>query len=294
MDNESLNYEVMKIPLGLIFADQEFNCRGDISPLDVKGLADEIQQHGLQFPIRVQPFKGKPGKEYRIVAGHRRFMACQLLGWETVPAMISTGLSDIDAKILNLTENLQRQALNIWQEAQAIAHLGLDHSDEWIAKKLGVSKGWVQPRKMLLGLPQEIQDEAKAGLLNQTIIRDCYSLRNDKEAMFELVKHHKDAKARGEKVTIRTSRKDPKVKRKRQPWEIMQLLDLVQKTFGYGLTTRALAWSSGEIADFEILDTMEETAKKLNIPFVRPEVVVVMVETLTNKVREKNKEEEEA
>jgi hypothetical protein len=95
-----------------------------------------------------------------------------------------------------------------------------------------------------------------------------------------LVKHHKDAKARGEKVTIRTSKKDPKTKRKRQPWEIMQLLDLVQKTFGYGLTTRALSWSAGEICDYEILDTMSDTAVKMGFKFERPEVVVKITETL--------------
>lgn len=282
MSDTNLNYEVKQIKIEKIFADPDFNCRGDISPLDVKPLADDIAEHGLQFPITVQPFSGKPGKEYRVIAGHRRHMACILLGWTEVPVMIRDGLDETEAKILNLTENLQRQALNIWQEAQAIARLGESRSDEWIAKRLGQSKGWVQPRRMLLKLPTEIQEEAKAGILSQTIIRDCYSLRDDKEAMFELVKHHKDARSRGERVTIRTSRKDPKVKRRRQPWEIMQLLDLIQKTFGYGLTTRALSWAAGEIADYEILDTISDTAAKMNIPFERPEVIIKVTETLTN------------
>lgn len=287
MENK-MNYQVTSLPINKIYADPEFNCRGDIGPLDVKGLADDIQQHGLQFPIAVQPYTAKEGYEYRVVAGHRRFMACRILGLETIPAMIREGLDETEAKILNLTENLQRQALNIWQEAQAIYHLGSNRSDEWLAKKLGVSKGWIQPRKMLLLLPTEIQEEAKAGLLNQTVIRDCYSLRNDREAMFELVKHHKDAKARGDKVTIRTSRKDPKIKRKRQPYEIMCLIELIQKTFGYGLSTRALAWAAGEIADFEMLETMEQTAKAMDIPYVPPVdgCIVKVTETLNTSVRE--------
>lgn len=280
------NYTITRLPVTKLFADPEFNCRGVISPIDVKALAEDIKDHGLISPIAVQPYQGRPGYDYRIIAGHRRFMACLLLEWVEVPAIIKEGLDEVEAKIMNLTENLHRQNLNIWQEAQAIAHLGDNRSDEWLAKKLGQSKGWIQPRKMLLKLPEEIQEEAKAGLLNQTIIRDCYSLRDDKPAMFELVKHHKDARARGEKVTIRTSKKDPKTKRKRQPWEIMQLLDLVQKTFGYGLTTRALSWAAGEIADYEILDTMSDTAVKLGLTFERPEVVVKVTETLTNSVKE--------
>ena len=279
-------YEVVKINPALVFADPEFNCRGVISPLDVKALAEDIKEHGLISPVVVQPFSGKPGKDYRIIAGHRRFMACMLLEWPEVPVIIKEGLDETEAKILNLTENLHRQNLNIWQEAQAIAHLGDNRSDEWLSKKLGQSKGWIQPRKMLLKLPIEIQEEAKAGLINQTIIRDCYSLRDDIPAMYELVKHHKDAKARGEKVTIRTSKKDPKTKRKRQPWEIMKLMELIAATFGFGLTTRALAWASGEIADYEILDTISDTAVKMNIPFERPEVVVQLAETLTQSVRE--------
>ena len=279
-----IDYQVAEIPMSEIFADPEFNCRGDISPLDVKALADDIGANGLQFPITVQPYTEKPPFIYRVIAGHRRHMACRILGKESIPAMIRSDVNETEAKILNLTENLQRQALNIYQEAVAIKHLGVNHTVEWIAKKLNMSKGWVQPRIMLLDLPTEIQEEAKAGLITQTVIRDCYSIRNDRDAMFELVRKHKENRERGEKITIRSTKNNPKVKRRRVPWEIRQLMTMIAKQFGFGLTTRALAWASGEINDQEMIETMVEIAAKSGVIFLPPEggCIIKMTETINN------------
>ena len=48
-------------------------------------LAKNIRERGLLQPIIVAP---RDNGRYRIVAGHKRFLACRRLGWKTVPVVI--------------------------------------------------------------------------------------------------------------------------------------------------------------------------------------------------------------
>src|SRR5690606_1891994 len=117
--------------------------------------------------------------------------------YDVIPCMVKSGLDEVQARILNLGENLKRKDLNILQEARAISHLhefGVprDH----VAAELGVSSGWVQTRYYLLELPEDIQEECAAGVINQAQIKQLYTLRDKPDQQFEAVKKIKDAKAR--------------------------------------------------------------------------------------------------
>src|SRR5258706_4547785 len=167
---------IQELPLKDIFADTDFNCRGAIAPIDVVDLARDIDAHGLQQAIVVQPFKD-PQYKYRIVAGYRRHKAFQVLQRETIPCNVVDGLSDVQARIMNLSENLKRKDLNMLQEAKALEHLknaGLTQDD--VAREIGMSRGWTQIRFMILDLPKEIQYEVAAGFLSQQQVRDLSTL----------------------------------------------------------------------------------------------------------------------
>src|SRR5262245_14130389 len=108
------DYTAVMVPMDQIFSDDDFNCRGRIAPIDVIDLAKSIEEVGLQQPIVVQPYKHplNPKILYRIMAGHRRFMAFRVNKSDKIPAFIREGLTDFEARLLNLTENLKRQDLN--------------------------------------------------------------------------------------------------------------------------------------------------------------------------------------
>lgn len=55
---------------------------------ETERLMANIREHGLLQPIVVSPLEGGT---YRIVAGHKRFLACRRLGWETVPVVAHSG-----------------------------------------------------------------------------------------------------------------------------------------------------------------------------------------------------------
>lgn len=271
--------ETKEIPLEQIFADPNFNCRGEIDQVSVASLAKDIMANGLQFPILVQPWDKVPGKGYRVVAGHRRYASFRILAmsdpkFKEIPATIRTDLTETSALMINLSENLERSPLNIYQEAMAIHRLmEVGMSEAAIATSINRARNWVQVRIMLLTLPPAVQEEARNGVLKQTHIRDCYSLGTP-ELQYEFVRKIKDAVASGEKRMIRagkTSKRDCATKRQRRAYEIEKLQDIVLEVFGHGLTTRALAWSAGYIDDAELLDTIQETADRMKRPFKRPE-----------------------
>ncbi len=257
-------YNVEMIPVEKVYSDSDFNCRGHITPFEVADLAKDIERNDLQFPIAVQPKEdiegGLPdGFDVKIIAGHRRFAAWKVLkaGWDkennpylAIPAMIKTGLSDIQARILNLSENLKRKNLNILQEAKAIEKLYLSGMPrDTVAMEIGVSSGWVQVRFNLLTLPPEIQAEAAAGTLNQHQIKQLYSLKT-KEEQFEAVRAIKQAKDRGAKAGHVGKRQKQKtnVKKVRNPGDLLKMIEVLAKATGYGLQTRVLAWAAGNIS----------------------------------------------
>lgn len=284
---ETINeYTVLLIKLDRIWSDNDFNCRGIIVPMDVIDLVKDIDRNGLQFPIAIQPISDVKftnekhdtiGDEvlnfdFRIVAGHRRFSAFKVLKRDTIPAMIKVGLSEVQARLLNLGENLKRQALNILQESLAIKRLrdfGLNRRQ--VGEELGVSTSWVQVRYNLLDLPQVIQEEAAAGILNQYQIKELYGLPN-KDAQFEAVKKIKNARLRGEKsVSVgKTPEQDP-YKKKRQPKNVVQeMIAHMSNNIGYGLHTRTLAWANGEISSAELFFDIRQYAEDHNIEYKVP------------------------
>ena len=66
-------------------------------------LMESIKQHGIQQPIVAR------AEDETIVFGHRRNGAAIKLGMEKVPVIFRKGISDKEANILNLLENMQRK-----------------------------------------------------------------------------------------------------------------------------------------------------------------------------------------
>lgn len=278
--SETINeYTVFDIELNRIWSDEDFNCRGIIVPLDVVDLVKDIERNGLQFPIAVQPINdvdnrddGDSPFDFRIVAGHRRFQVFKILKKESIPAMIKVGLSEVQARLLNLGENLKRKALNILQEAKAIERLrNLGLNRRQVGEELGVSTAWVQVRFNLLDLPTVIQEEAAAGILNQYQIKELYSLTAEEE-QFEAVKRIKNARLRGEKgVSVGKTPEQSPFKKKRQPKNVVQgMIDHLAANVGFGLHTRTLAWANGEINSAELFFDIRRYAEDQGIDYKIP------------------------
>jgi ParB/RepB/Spo0J family partition protein len=139
--------------------------RNDRTVFDESGLrelADSIKEHGLIQPITVR--HANDGNLFEIVAGERRFRACKLLGWKTIPAIV-TDLKDEEASAITLAENIARKSLDPIDEACAyqsrIESFGWSIND--LSKYAGTSTIHIQFRLKLLKLIPEIQKLIRGG-----------------------------------------------------------------------------------------------------------------------------------
>ena len=246
---------IYEIPLADIYADSAFNVRGDIQPLSVLELSKEIQQQGLIQPITVQPFTLIPERRFRIVAGHRRYAAHEILGWVAIKATVIKGLSDLQARIINLSENTQREQLTIMQEAKAVSYFKMaGWTQDEVGLKLGKSRGWAQTRFYLLDLPVECQMEADAGQLSQADIHQLWRLRDfGYETQMTLLTEIKEAKGRGKKKTVKAEKVTGKDKKIRTESEIFDMQEILQEKLGVThVAAKALAWAAGVIDSAEL------------------------------------------
>jgi len=125
-------------------------------------LAQSIADKGVQQPIKVTPRSGG----FMIVMGERRYRASILAGKKTIPAIIEE-LTDEEVDDLALIENIQREDLNIIEEAHAYQRrLDKGLTVEVLAKRLGYKKtGPIYDRLSLLNLRQNYQDLVVKGTL---------------------------------------------------------------------------------------------------------------------------------
>lgn len=126
-------------------------------------LADSIRTHGILQPLCVRkPVSAGDLSEfdgvYELIAGERRLRAAKLLGLSEVPCIIIEADSLRSAE-LAIIENLQREDLNLFEEAAAIAALinlyGL--TQEEVAAKLSASQSYVANKLRLLRFTEEEQ-----------------------------------------------------------------------------------------------------------------------------------------
>ena len=87
----------------LPFEKHPFQVREDES---LEELMESIRCYGVLSPLLARP----KGEEYELVSGHRRRLAAQKLGLESVPVLVRE-MSDDEAVILMVDSNLQREHL---------------------------------------------------------------------------------------------------------------------------------------------------------------------------------------
>lgn len=137
--------------------------RKTFSEQAIAELAESIEQNGLLQPITVR--RGREGR-FELIAGHRRLLATRLLGRKTIAAVIQE-MDDQRSAVLAIVENLQRQDLSYFEEAESIAALiemwGL--SQQQIAARLGKTQPTIANKLRLLRLPEGVRSRIlKAGL----------------------------------------------------------------------------------------------------------------------------------
>lgn len=139
-------------------------------------LSESIAQHGLIQPIVVRE---SGGGFYQIIAGERRWRAAKMAGLTEIPAIVMQA-DALKAAQLAIIENVQREDLNPYEEADAYATLmeKFDLTQEDVAAQVGKSRSAIANTLRLLDLPDEVLEMLKTGDISAGHARTLLGLKN--------------------------------------------------------------------------------------------------------------------
>lgn len=231
----------------------------------LNSLAESIRQHGLIQPILVRPILGGG---YMIVAGERRYRACQLAGVTEIPVVIRE-LTDRETMEIALIENLQRENLNPIEEAQGYRSLMDDYglTQEQVSEVIGKSRPAIANSLRLLNLPDDITAMLEQGKLSAGHARALLSFDSESE-MIRVANEIALSDMSVRQVEKIAKKKKPSTP-KPAPQKTPAFYSIVEQTLGEYLSTKVrvtpLKGKKGGTLSIEFYsdDDLKSLAKKL-------------------------------
>ena len=154
-----------------------FQPRRVFNDKSIKELAQSIKKHGLLQPITLRPIEEDM---YEIIAGERRFRAMKSLHYENVESIIKY-LTDQEAAVIAIIENIQRENLSPYEEALAYKELLSmeDITQKDLAISLGKSQSFIANKLRLLKLSESVISALQNNEITERHARTMLSLDND-------------------------------------------------------------------------------------------------------------------
>ena len=176
--SSSIDGTLKKIPIELLQRGK-YQPRRDMDQVALEELAESIRNQGIMQPIVVRPIDDT---NFEIIAGERRWRACQLAGLDKIPAVIRE-VPDETAIALSLIENIQREDLNPMEEAFALKRLQeeFELTQKEVAEAVGKSRTAVTNTLRLLNLSDDVKTMLEHGDLEMGHARCLLTLDPEKQ-----------------------------------------------------------------------------------------------------------------
>lgn len=153
-----------------------YQPRTNFDPEKIDELAQSIAQHGVFTPVLVR----KAVSGYQLIAGERRVRAARQANLTSIPAIVMD-FSEEEMMEISLVENIQRENLNVIEEANAYGMLidRMNLTQEQLALKVGKSREHITNILRLRRLPQSVQDLVSEGKLTMGHVRPLITMKDD-------------------------------------------------------------------------------------------------------------------
>lgn len=186
--SNSVASQIRAIPVDLIRPGST-QARRHFDAASLQELARSIGESGVVQPIvlrtRVWGFE--------LLAGERRWRAAQLAGLHDIPAIVRDDLSDDEAFVLGLIENLQRESLSPIETAAGLKRLGetFELTHDQIGERIGKSREYVSNYLRLLNLEERVAALVNEGhiLLGHAKVLAALPARDQVRFADEIVRH---------------------------------------------------------------------------------------------------------
>ncbi len=229
-------------------------------------LANSIRKNGIIQPIAVREDKVDPGR-YEIVAGERRWLAAQKAGLHEVPIVL-LDLDDHEALEVAIVENIQRDDLNVIEEAKGYKRLseefGYDH--EKIAKFMSKSRSHISNTLRLLTLPVDVVGLIEEGNLTAGQARPLIGLPSATNIAEEIVA--KNLSARSVELLVRRKKGPQKSGQHQLDSNILSEQNKIEENLGLNVSIQNKKNNSGKIVieykDLEQFELISNLLKRKN------------------------------
>jgi ParB family chromosome partitioning protein len=172
---------IQQVPIDLIRPGLA-QARRRFQPDALAELAASIRESGVIMPVVLRSQRGVP-RGYELLAGERRWRAAQIAGLHEIPALVRDDLSDDEAHVLGLIENLQRESLSPIETAEGLRQLadtfGLTH--EQVSARIGKSRAYVSNHLRLLALAPAVRGHVDEGRLSLGHAKVLAALPHDRQ-----------------------------------------------------------------------------------------------------------------
>lgn len=180
--------KLSEIPVDSVAANP-YQPRKTFSSDSLAELCESIKKYGLIQPITVR--RGTYSK-YELIAGERRLRACKLADMKTIPAIVVEA-GDCDSAALALIENLQRENLNFFDEAESYSNLISDFNitQEELAERIGKTQATIANKIRILKLSPLAKKMIRTNNLTERHARALLRLSDEKariEALEVIIK----------------------------------------------------------------------------------------------------------
>jgi len=241
---EKINHNRSKVSVGDL-SPNKYQPRVHFDEQKLVELANSIRKNGIIQPIAVREDKVDPGR-YEIVAGERRWLAAQKAGLHDVPIII-LDLDDHEALEVAIVENIQRDDLNVIEEAKGYKRLseefGYDH--EKIANFMSKSRSHISNTLRLLTLPKDVIAMIEEGNLTAGQARPLIGLPSATNIAEEIVS--KNLSARSVELLVRSKKGPQKPGQNRIDSNILNEQNKIEENLGLNVNIQNKKNNSGKI-----------------------------------------------
>lgn len=224
---------------------------------ELANLAQSIRANGILQPVTVRSIPGG----YELIAGERRLRAARLAGLTHIPSILINA-DDKKTAVFSLLENLQRQDLSFFEEADAIQKLmgvyGL--SQEETARKLGMAQSTISNKLRLLRLPEKIRRSLEREQLTERHARTLLRLEAEpqmEEALTRIIEEKLNVAQSEKLVDQLLQRSEPSKKHNRAPIKLFKDVRLFVNTLNHAVDTMKRAGISAASSQNETDEYIE-------------------------------------
>ncbi|NRA73885.1 MAG: ParB/RepB/Spo0J family partition protein [Rickettsiales bacterium] len=180
-------------------------------------LTMSVKQNGVISPILVRKLVEN---KFEIIAGERRYRAAKKAKLKTIPILIKDA-NDTNALELSIIENIQRQDLNIIEEAKAYQTLidNYGHTQNDIANIIGKSRSHIANILRLLSLPAKVIEYLKNDKISMGHAKVLIGKENAEQVVDEVIKNNLNVRQTENLIAQNTVVKKPVSKLKKSTYD---------------------------------------------------------------------------